>query len=206
MSKKVLLLAIATCFLFSSYAQLNDNFKLGVEMGILDLSNSEKLGLFLNIEPKLKVSKNAFMGLRIAASINSDAIQNYDSLQYRIQAEGDNGILSLIPTYDYYWELNNYRPYVGAGIGFYLFGTNMEVFKFPTKNPSEDKQIISIDNKIGILLRAGIEFRKTRIGLEYNYMPKANIDINSGETIGTVDNRYLGISIGKVFGSGKRSS
>ncbi|MDG1729246.1 MAG: hypothetical protein P8I04_05155 [Algibacter sp.] len=56
-----------------------------------------------------------------------------------------------------------------------------------------------MNNKIGLLLRGGFESGKTRIGLEYNFIPNADIEILSGEKTGTVSSVYFGLSIGFII-------
>ncbi len=63
----------------------------------------------------------------------------------------------------------------------------------------------SVNNQVGFLLRGGFELGKTRLGLEYNFIPKADIEIPNGQIIGTVDNSYFGLSIGFTIGGGKSS-
>ena len=63
----------------------------------------------------------------------------------------------------------------------------------------------SIKNQLGLLLRGGVELRNTRISLEYNLIPTADIQIDNGEVVGTVKNTYLGLSFGFTI-IGRKSS
>lgn len=47
-------------------------------------------------------------------------------------------------------------------------------------------------NQLGALLRAGFDINKIRLGLEYNFKPKADIKIPNGQTPGSVNNSYFG--------------
>lgn len=109
----------------------------------------------------------------------------------------DNAVISLMPTFDYYLNDNFTHPYFGIGLGYYLFSSVI------IANPSENVTEGTVNNQLGLLLRGGIEWGKTRIGLEYNFIPKANIKIPNGEVIGTVDYSYLRMSIGFTIGGGK---
>lgn len=206
LKKQLLVLVLLSC-LFNSTAQIKSNLKVGIEPGFLLFSDSENLGIFLNAELKLKSSKNIFIGLRIGLTINPQKFENYNSFLFSIDDKSDNGGISFVPTFDYYcrdflFREQFFRPYVGLGIGYYLLGNYIDVSRNATTNSTEDKFEVYVDNQVGFLLRTGLEFSKLRIGLEYNMIAKADIEIPNGQIIGTIDNSYLGLSIGFMFGGG----
>ena len=199
MLKKMSLL-IALCFcIFNLNAQEKNNLKLGIEAGILPLTDSENLGLFLNVEPKLKVSENIFIGLRVGIILNSQSIENHDVSQFSIDGESDNGGISLVPTFDYYLNENYFRPYLGFGLGPYLLTKYLDVFDFASQSVFE----ANVNNQLGFLLRGGWESNRLRLGLEYNFILKGDIKTPAGQVIGAVDNSHLGLSIGFIIGGGK---
>ncbi len=61
----------------------------------------------------------------------------------------------------------------------------------------------SVKNQLGLLLRGGLEIGNTRYGIAYNFIPKAAIKIPNGQIIGTINNSYLGLSIGFKLGGRK---
>lgn len=191
-------------FLFSLFnlnAQEKDNLKLGIEVGVLPSSSSENLGFFLNVEPKLKVSENTFIGLRIGMVINAHSIENYDLSQFSIDDISDNGGISLVPTFDYYLNENNFRPYLGVGVGPYLLTNYLDVFAYGSQRGFE----VYVKNQLGFLLRGGWESERLRLGLEYNFISKADIEVPNDQIIGTVDNSYFGLSIGFTISVGKNA-
>ena len=99
---------------------------------------------------------------------------------------------------------NKYRPYLGVGIGPHLFIADIDASRAIISNPSEDTYVVDLKYKIGFLLRGGIETAKFRLGLEYNFVLKSDIEIPNGEVIGTVDDSYFGLSIAYIIG-GKKS-
>lgn len=111
----------------------------------------------------------------------------------------DNAVISFMPTFDYYLNENHTRPYFGFGLGYYLFSSVI------IANPFENVTEGSVNNQLGFLLRGGLELGKTTLGLEYNFIPKADIKIPNGLTIGTINNSYFGLSIGFTIG-GKKSA
>ncbi len=205
MPKKVLSLIILLFCLFSVNAQENSIFKLRIETGFLAFSVSENLGLFLNVEPNLKFSENTAIGLRIGVRLNSQNIENIDIFQFNTDDESENGTLSFIPTFDYYFNKVNYRSYLGLGLGIHFLPNPIEVFPVVIANPSENILEGSVNKRVGLLLRGGFELDNLRFGLEYNFVPKTDIEIPNGQIIGTVDTSYLGLSVGFIIGGGQNS-
>ena len=101
------------------------------------------------------------------------------------------------PTNDYYLNDNNYRPYIGLGIGYYLFFDDLDIL---TPNGSTEVLKGSIKNQIGVLLRGGLEVGNIRYSLEYNLISKADIKMPNGQKIGRLSSSYLGLSIGFTIG------
>lgn len=200
MLKKIGLLIVLLCCLLHLNAQEQHNVKLGVEVGFLPLSeDSHNLGLFLKVEPKVKVLENTFIGLRFGLTLNSHSFENSNSFQFYIDESFDNAVLSFVPTIDYYFPINNFRPYIGAGVGYYLLPNPIEVYEVGSSNILAG----SVKERIGFLVRGGLELHKFRFGLEYTFIPKADIEIPDSKIIGTVGNSYLGLSFGFIFGVGK---
>ncbi len=192
LKKKISLIILLFC-LFN----LNAQVKLRIEPGFLQKTKSENLGLMLNFEPNIEISINSVIGLRFGLALNPQKFENNDNSRFVFDEMNDNAVISFMPTFDYYLNYNYTRPYFGAGLGYYLFSSVI------IANPSENVTEGSVNNQLGLLLRGGLEWGKTKIGLEYNFIPKADIKIPNGQTIGTVDNSYFGISIGFLIGGRK---
>lgn len=176
-------------------SHLSAQVKLRIEPGLLQKIESENLGLILNLEPNIQIAMNSSIGLRAGLALNPHKFENNNSSQFVFDAINDNAVISFMPTFDYYLSTNYTRPYFGAGLGYYIFSSVI------LANPSENITEGSVNNQLGLLLRGGLAWGKTRIGLEYNFIPKADIKIPNGQIIGTVDNSYFGISIGFTIGS-----
>ncbi len=195
LKKKLLSLPLLLFCLFNVDAQEQSNIKLRIEPGALLDSDSENLGLFLNMEPKIKISEHTVIGLRFGVVLNPQKFDDHNNSQFLVNEENDNAVISFIPTFDYYLNDKNTRPYLGFGIGYFIF-SSVDIAN-PTENVSEG----NVNNQIGLLLRGGIDLgNKLRFGLEYNFVPKADIEIPNDQIIGTVDNSYLGLSIGFTIG------
>ncbi len=185
--KKRLSLIVLLLFL----SNLNAQMPLRVEPGVLVLSNSDDFGLLLNLEPNIKISKSTIIGLRFGIALNSQKFEITDRSQFNIDNQQGNAVISFMPTFDYFLNQDKIQPYIGLGLGYYLFNKT-DVFQIGSRDVLDGE----VKNKLGILLRSGFESGNTRFGLEYNFVPKADIEIPDGQTIGTVRNSYLGLSIG----------
>ena len=139
MSRIVLFLIVLVSCCSSLNAQLKSNFRLGIETGYIAFSGSNNLGLFLNIEPKLKSSKNTFIGLRMSLAVNSQTFENSDATQYMIEEEYDNGFFSFVPTFDHYFGKDDLRPYLGVGAGVYVVSSFVDVFHVSGQDPANKK-------------------------------------------------------------------
>lgn len=154
----------------------------------------------LNIEPKVQISENTVIGLRFGIALNSQKFENIDRSQFLIDNLDDYGIVSFIPTFDYYLNKNKYLPYIGLGLGYYLFFDDLDVL---TPNGSIEVLKGSTKNQIGFLLRGGFGVGNIRYGLEYNLITKADIKMPNRQIIGSVNSSYLGLSIGFTIGGRK---
>ncbi len=193
--KKLLLLITLLFGLFN----LNAQVKLKMEIGFLQKTQSENLGLSFNAEPNITISEKGVIGLRFGIALNPQKFENNNSTPFNFDEVNDNAVISFLPTFDYYLNNNNTRPYFGLGLGYYLFSSVI------IANPSENITEGNVNNQLGFLLRGGLELGRTKLGLEYNFIPKADIEIPNEQTIGTVDNSYFAVSIGFTFGGGKSS-
>lgn len=198
LNKKIVLVTSLFC-LFNLNAQEENNIKLRIEPGLLINTASENLGLLLNIEPHIKISNNKLIGFRFGIALNTAKFKTNDSSQFIINDQDTNGVISFLPTFDYYLNEDNYRPYIGLGIGYYLFNYS----DVSRRNGSSEILEGRVDNQFGVLIRTGFQINNIRIGLEYNLVTKGAIKLPDGQRIGTVNNSYLGVYIGFKIGGRK---
>lgn len=180
------------------YSQKKGAFRVGLDFGYVPAGGGGG-GLF-SIEPKFNIKDNMNVGFRFGgAGVIRDLESN----------SGDNytakiaGIGSFVGTYDYYFHKSgsgsSFAPYIGGGIGYYSLA-NVEV---DDSNPSSSELNPSVSSVFGGLIRAGFEWTGFRMGLEYNFLPSSDLEDLNGNTVGTADNAYLGITIGFFIGGGK---
>ena len=103
-------------------------------------------------------------------------------------------------TFDYHFNKSgsSFVPFVGGGLG-YVSVANIG-FDSDTVGTNDD---LEADGKLGGMIRAGFEWGKFRLGLDYNLIPKSDLEDIDGNEIGTSKNSYLGISLGFFVGGGK---
>jgi len=211
LQKTILLLIIILFCLFNLSAQKESNIKLKVatglnwkpEVGDLNLS-----GLLLGLEPKLKISKNTFIGLRIQATENYQTTEKYkpppfftnNNIRPNLFEATDDTQISFVPTFDYYFSENDFRPYLGGGIGYFMLVLPDGILN---ERPLPGLPETSVDDQVVFLIRGGLEVGKLSVELQFNYVPKADIKIPNGLIIGTVQDSFLALTIGYSFGIGK---
>jgi outer membrane protein W len=199
MKKIILSLAALMTFAFAT-AQEEGKFRVGLDLGYTIPSGGGG-GILISLEPKYNITDNMNIGLRFgsAAMVRNFSGSDIDgNLKANIASNG-----SYLATYDYYFKgSSSFVPYVGAGAGIY---TLANVGFSSTDVSANEASLLKLDatSKFGGLIRAGFEWGKFRMGLEYNIVPKSNLVDFTGEKIGTAQNSYLGIHLGFYVGGGK---
>jgi len=205
MPKRIILLLTLLCCIGRLSAQIKSAVGLDLEAGVVMLSAADKTAAFLNIEPKVKSSKNTSVGLRFGAVINSQSFESIDSREFEVKTEFDHGFFAMVATFDYYWNDLKYRPYLGIGAGPYLLSNYVDITNRRAANPSEKEVEVKLDYRFGALLRGGMVIRRLRLGLDYNFVPKADINLPDGQTVGTARSSYLGLALGITIGDWQAS-
>ena len=166
-------------------------FKGDVSLGYAQrLGNGGAGGVLFAMEPKFAILDQLWVGLRIEGAVMSKAISSNNVYS------DDDAILSgsYVATADYYFT-NNYsvRPFVGGGVGVFSIVSDLT-----------DYYDDNLSYKFGGLIRAGVEIKHFRFGLEYNMTPAAtSYSLGTPSTVsGTTS--YIGIKAGVCFGGGPR--
>ncbi|MDO6472337.1 hypothetical protein [Maribacter sp. 1_MG-2023] len=159
------------------------------------------------IEPKYNINENNSIGLRLGvAFVLGRNIEESQNSQYTIE-EGFilHIVSSLVATFDRYLrkETSGIQPFVGGGIGYYKL-SKLHQISIEDSSSGDLVSSTKIKDKIGILTRGGFELDKFRLGFEYNIIPKSKIQTTNGNIAGSVQDSYFGVSIGCIFGGGKK--
>lgn len=159
-------------------------FKVDAGMGYArPKGKGNKAGALLYIEPKFNLLDRLSVGIRTEATAMARGYLDIN----QTSVTGDAGLsLSFLGTADYYFTNRLVRPYIGGGAGIYnLIGVNA------TTGNGGSIQLPS-ETKFGTMIRGGVEIWHIRAGVEYNFVKKSAL----------INNNYLGLKIGIVFGGG----
>jgi hypothetical protein len=195
MKKIILAAAVVFCVSSTVYSQIERKFRVGLDLGYTIPSNGGG-GVLFSLEPKYNLTDNMNVGLRIgSAAMIRDIETDGESATAKISANG-----SYVGTYDYYFNKSGstFVPYVGGGVGYYSTAS----VEFDSATAVTDSAL-DASGKIGGLIRGGFEWSKFRMGVEYNLIPKSELQSISGAKIGTISNSYIGIHLGFYVGGGK---
>jgi outer membrane protein W len=180
----VLLLIVLTAA--TAVAQEYKAFRVGVGLGYANASGKgAKGGVLWALEPGYRVTDQILANLRIEGAVIARGSATETEISLDIAALG-----SYTLNGQYYFNNNNFRPYVGVGFGmFSLAAASVDV-----SAGGGSQEVVAAANKIGFYPRIGFDAGHFTVNLDYNIVP---------ETAG-IKNSYLGIRIGGFFGGGKK--
>lgn len=159
------------------------------------------IGALLNLEPKVNLNNKMNIGIRFGVAGIAKDVTYYDFTQ---DYEGEvSANVSVAGTFDYYFNngKSNVAPFIGVGYGYYAL-SNLDVKNGDFDNP-DDIGNLDADFKWAPMVRAGVELGKFRMGAEYNFVPKSDLQNTSGQVIGEAGNQYFGFTLGFYVGGGK---
>jgi len=173
--KNLILIAFIIFGISSISGQEKGKFRMGLDLGYVFV-NGGGGGLF-SLEPKYNLTDNSNIGIRIGTAAASE---------FDIEVDANFNILA---TYDFYFSIDNssFSPFLGAGLGMYILG-----------DIGGSIYSVNLGEQFGGMIRGGLELGKLRLALEYNIIPKTNLDIGK-----SIKNSYFGASIGFYVGGGK---
>ena len=183
--KSILTLLMFSLLISFAQAQTFKPFKVDASIGYANpQGNIAKAGVLFALEPKYAVVDALALGLRWEGALT--AAIHYDNQGQRVTGDV-NALSSYLLTGDYYFSNKRFRPFAGAGTGFFRVANidaDTDDINDPNYSASEDYA-----TKYGFMLRGGFEYGHLRGGLEYNII---------GERT-----NYLGIKLGITFGGGR---
>jgi opacity protein-like surface antigen len=190
MNKSLSLILVALCLsTVSVYAQDYKKFRVGVGLGYaLASGEGAKGGILITGEPGYRISDQILVGLRIEAAVigRGSVDANNSNVDIDVAALG-----SYAATGQYYFSNNNFRPFVGAGVGIYsLAAVSIDA----NSGGGTQQDIAAAANKIGFFPRVGFDLNHFTLSLDYNII---------GET-DNIKNSYIGIRLGGFFGGGRK--
>lgn len=180
----VLLLVVLTAG--ASVAQEYKPFRVGLGLGYANASGKgAKGGILWTLEPGYRVNDQILANLRIEGAVIARGSATETEASLDVAALG-----SYTLNGQYYFNNNNFRPFVGVGFGMYsLAAASMDVNSGGGVN-----QQVAAANKIGFYPRVGFDAGHFTLNLDYNIVP------NTGD----IKNSYLGIRLGGFIGGGRK--
>jgi len=203
MKKIILSVVVAVIAIVGAKAQKNTTseykpFKFDISLGYaIPGGTGGKGGVLFALEPKYAVIQNISIGLRLeaAVTVSGTSLTTSDITHTTYKASAST---SYLVTGDYYFKTEDFKPFVGAGLG--LFTTaGLKVTSGSTGNG-----ITGAATKFGGMLRAGFEYKHLRFGLEYNFVSTTTVPASSSNDGYDIKNSYFGIKLGVLIGGGKK--
>ena len=152
------------------------------------------VGFILNAEPKYAVIPQLSAGLKLEVGFLMREIKRIDDKGKETYDGGTtmqvNG--SYLATFDYRFSQKSFRPFLGAGLGLYQFGTEKAIGSAKDDYPNY-LGIVSRNN-FGWMIRAGFDVTHLRGVIGYNFAGKDALNSNIG---------IFYLTIGAYFGGGR---
>ncbi len=173
---------------------------MGMDLG-LAVPNGGGIGGVLNLEPKVNIKENMNVGLRFGVAGLAKDVTYFDITE---DYEGEiSANASITGTFDYYFHKGGSRvaPFVGAGFGYFAL-SSIEVDSGDFDDPDAFGNL-EADFEWAPMIRAGLELSKFRMAVEYNFVPKSNLQNTEGDIIGEAINQYFAFTLGFYVGGGR---
>jgi outer membrane protein W len=149
-------------------------------------------GLLMFVEPAYRASDRVSIGLRLESAAIVRGVTGVGNDDVKGDATTN---LSYTLNTQYYFNNNNVRPFIGAGVGLF----SLAAMKFNTAdNSNTGTNDVGAQTVFGFYPRIGIDAGHFNLTLDYNFIPKS--DVPGG---GKVVNNYLGIRTGISIGGGR---
>ena len=208
MKRSLSLFIIALCSTLVN-AQEAHKFKVSLDLGPVILNES---GAFVAIEPKFNLSEVSSLGAKFSFAFVSKDLVVTDPNTYAVESGvflGGNNTSSIALTYDRYFGKPNdpFQPYAGIGVARYNLGDDYDVYEIQNAEgdygPESLARGLEFKKQVGILLRGGFELGKFRFGVDFNFVPKAELKLPSGATVAELRERFFLFTLGTTLGGGK---
>ena len=181
MKKNLLVVFFALCALGVN-AQDFKPFQLYLGLGYAMPSDGGG-GILFDIEPAYRINDALAVGLRLESAAMAKSVGTEDGKISGVGSYTVNG--------KYYLSDNNFRPYVGAGLGLFALGS-VEVSGGGTTGG------IEAGTTFGFYPRIGFDAGHFNINVDYNII--GSTQVSSGD----IKNSYIGIRIGGFFFGGRK--
>ena len=201
MKKSILSVVLALAASSALYAQYDQDyarefkpFRVGVGIGYAVPGTGEGAGggLLMYLEPGYRATDQVLVGLRLEGAFMVRGIKGVNNRD----VSGDaSSMASFTLNSQYYFNNDNVRPFIGAGVGLF----SLAAVKFNTAAPNDPgADDVGSETRFGFYPRIGVDAGHFNLTLDYNILPPT--DVPGG---GEVKNNYLGIRAGVSIGGGR---
>jgi len=197
--KKLSTILILLLVVHTAYSQEAEKFRFQMDLG-LAAPKDGGIGTLVNFEPQILVRKNLALGLRMGVAGLAKDVVYYEIPNDYLGELSANASVSGTANYYFNYGKGKVAPYIGAGFGYYAL-SNIDIDQ--TNIDADEVRDLKANFAWAPMLRAGVELGKFRIGAEYNFVPKSDLQNISGEVIGQAINEYFGFTLGYFVGGGK---
>lgn len=197
--KKLLTILILLLFVHTAYSQEAEKFRFQMDLG-LAAPKDGGIGALANFEPQILVRKNLALGLRMGVAGLAKDVVYYEIPNDYLGELSANASVSGTANYYFNYGKGKVAPYIGAGFGYYAL-SNIDIDQ--TNIDADEVRDLKANFAWAPMVRAGVELGKFRIGAEYNFVPKSDLQNIGGEVIGQAINEYFGFTLGYFVGGGK---
>ncbi|PKQ60524.1 hypothetical protein BZG02_18845 [Labilibaculum filiforme] len=145
------------------------------------------VGYYLN--PKYQITDQILLGAKVEGAVLASA----DEDAFDVSA-----VVSYAATFDYYFNTNAFRPFVGMDAGIYSLGTIEfdSSTAFGGGNTLDVTGDYDLRSKFGIAPKVGFSYGHFDMALQYNLI--------FGQEEGYDDYNYMSVKLGFHFGGGKK--
>ena len=194
--KKVLLLIAFVVVGLSANAQEYKAFKVGLGLGYAIPSDGGG-GIAVYLEPGYRISDQILLNLRIESAAMAKVVGDQEA---SVSASG-----SYTLNGQYYFNNNDFRPFVGLGAG--LFNNASVSVSVDVNGVGTVAADFDPSASIGFYPRLGFDYGHFNFIFDYNIIPATDEVEFDGTTIDLGDdkikNSYMSIKIGVSIGGGK---
>lgn len=174
-------------------------FKLGIHLGYVSAEDSDAGALFA-IEPGYRILDEFAINLRLESAAWAKDIEGTSAEASANVSATVNGVFYLLDT--------RFRPFVGAGAGWFVPGK----IETDEDSPGGNTGGIDQDGTFGFYPRVGFDFGHFNLIIDYNILKKTTGEFTTTQTVSgqqvdvttktELDNSYLGIKLGFTIGGG----
>lgn len=189
--KKIILSLLVIMFAMNvSFAQSQEFKNFRVDAGLLyAMPGGDALdagvGYYLN--PKFYITDNILLGAKVEGAVMGSA----DEDSFDVSA-----VVSYAATFDYYFNTNSFRPFVGADAGIYALGSvEYDSMDLGGTNTLEMDDF-DLGSKFGLAPKVGFSYGHFDLALQYNLIFGQEKDYD--------EYNYMSIKVGFHFGGGKK--